>query len=191
MTHIRTHSFVKPVIEQSSILFIDMQERLLKAMPDSLELTILKQIILLKAAKLLGLDVIITEQYPKGLGHTDRVLKEHFSVSWPIIEKSTFSCMAEIAVRKELQRKPKNTLILVGIESHVCVLQTAIDAIDQGYNVILLKDAVNSRNSIDYEMSFETAKSAGVFIMTVESLLFMLMVDSKHSAFRDVSKLLR
>lgn len=183
--------FTKPVIDQSLLLFIDMQERLLPAMPKSIEDTIEKQILLLKSATLLDLPVIITEQYPKGLGTTIAQIKDCFDSKWPIIEKSTFSCLGEPKVRMELVKSKTNTIILAGIESHVCVLQSAIDARLKGYQVIMVKDAINSRNIVDYETSFETAKSAGVIFMTAESLLFMLMVDSKHPAFRNISKLIK
>lgn len=183
--------FKKPAIGQSILLLIDMQEKLLPAMPKSIEDTIEKQILLLKSATLLDLPVIITEQYPKGLGTTITQIKSCFDSKWPVVEKSTFSCFGEPKVRMELLKKTINTIILAGIESHVCVLQSAIDARLKGYQVIIIKDAVNSRNIVDYETSFETAKSAGVIFMTAESLLFMLMVDSKHPAFRNISKLIK
>jgi len=186
-----SNNFSIPETNSTALLFIDMQERLLGAMPDDISATIAKQKILLEAAKLLQLKVIVTEQYPKGLGHTTEELSSIFDPAWPVIEKSTFSSLGESTVRSELNIKTVKTVIIAGIESHVCVLQTAMDSIVKGYQTILLTDAVNSRNSTDKETAFITAQSGGVILMTVESMLFLLMRDSKHPAFRSISKLLR
>ena len=183
--------FLVPEAESTALLFIDMQERLLGAMPEDISATIAKQKILLEAAKLLKLKVIVTEQYPKGLGHTTEELSSMFDPTWEVIEKSTFSSLGESAVRAELKTKTVKTVIIAGIEAHVCVLQTAIDSIAKGYQTIILTDAVNSRSSVDRDIAFTTAQSAGVILMTVESMLFVLMRDSKHPAFRAVSKLLQ
>jgi len=182
--------FSAPEVNTSLILFIDMQEKLLGAMPDTIQHTILRQKILLEAAKILKVSVIVTEQYPKGLGHTISELADIFDPSWSVFEKTTFSCLGTTDVRMKLKNKNINSVILAGIENHVCILQTAIDLLAKGFQTIILKDAVNSRKNIDLETGFETAKAAGVHFMTVESLIFMLMKDSTHSAFRDVSKLL-
>ena len=183
--------FLIPEPQTTALLFIDMQERLLKAMPENISATIAKQKILLEASKLLDLKVVVTEQYPKGLGHTTEELSSIFDQKWPIIEKSTFSSLGEPGVRSELKSDTVNTVVIAGIESHVCVLQSAIDAIEQGYQTIILTDAVNSRSSRDMETAFSTAEAAGVTLMTVESFLFFLLRDSKHPAFRSVSKLLQ
>ena len=179
-----------PIINSATLLFIDMQERLLAAMPKDISDTITKQKILLEAAKNLKLKVIVTEQYPKGLGVTAKEISSIFAPEWPVIEKSRFSSLGEQQVRMELEKQTTKTVILAGVETHVCVLQTAIDCIAKGYRTIILTDAVNSRKSIDKETAFITAQSFGVVLMTVESILFVLMRDSKHPAFRSVSKLL-
>ena len=183
--------FLIPETETTALLFIDMQERLLKAMPEDISATIAKQKILLEAAKLLNLKVVVTEQYPKGLGHTTEELSSIFDPAWPVIEKSTFSSLGEADVRAELNSDTIKTVIIAGIESHVCVLQSAIDSLSKGYQTVILTDAVNSRSSWDRDTAFTTAQSAGAILMTVESMLFLLMRDSKHPAFRAVSKLLQ
>ena len=183
--------FSMPEQETTALLFIDMQERLLGAMPESISATVAKQKILLKAAEILKLKVVVTEQYPKGLGHTAEELKTLFTPEWPVIEKSTFSSMGEAAVRAELNSRRIESVVLAGIEAHVCVLQTAVECLEKGYQTILLTDAVNSRNSCDMDTALMTAQSAGAVLMTVESLLFMLMRDSRHQAFRSVAGLLR
>ena len=184
-------SFEIPKIASTTILLIDMQERLLNAMPKSISATIANQKILLEAAKLLNVDVIVTEQYPKGLGVTTNELSATFDSAWPILEKSTFSALGSPQVKTELNKKSIRTVILAGIESHVCVLQTAIDSLNSGWNTILLTNAVNSRQETDYDTALKTATIAGCVPMTVESLIFMLMRNSKHPAFRSISQLLR
>ena len=183
--------FSIPQIPSTALLFIDMQERLLSAMPEDISATIANQKILLEAARELKLKVIITEQYPKGLGHTTEELSSLFLPEWPLIEKSTFSSMGSQDVRKELKKETVKTVIIAGIETHVCVLQSAIDSVNAGYQTILLTDAVNSRKITDRDTALKTAVSAGVYLMSVESLIFMLMRDSKHPAFKTISKLLR
>jgi len=180
-----------PEINTTAILFIDMQERLLKAMPDSISATIANQKILLEAAKLLDVEVVVTEQYTKGLGKTTRELSDIFDPSWPVLEKNTFSALLDPRVRTELSKKTVKTIVLAGIESHVCVLQTAVGAVNSGWRTIVLTDAVNSRKRNDYDTAMKTAVSAGCVLLTVESLLFMLMRDSEHPAFRQVSKLIK
>jgi nicotinamidase-related amidase len=183
--------FEIPEIESTVILLIDMQERLIGAMPESISATIANQRILLEAAKLLGVRVVVTEQYPKGLGVTADNVSALFEPAWPVLEKNTFSSLLDSAVRTELRKKSTRTVALAGIESHVCVLQTAIDSLAAGFQTILLTDAVNSRKRSDYETALRTAEIAGCVPMTVESLVFMFMRDSKHPAFRSVSKLLK
>ena len=180
-----------PSTGTSALIFIDMQERLVNAMPETISGTIESQKILLQAASLLGLKTIITEQYPKGLGYTTEELSSLFSSDWKIIEKNTFSSMQEPAVRAEISNSPVKTIILAGIETHVCVLQTAIDCIESGYQTILIADAVNSRKESDKLTALRTAESCGIQIMSVESLIFMLMRDSKHPEFKNISKLLK
>jgi len=180
-----------PKIDSTALLFIDMQEKFIPAMPDDIAEVISRQKILLESAKHLEMKVVITEQYPQGLGATLEELSNIFDPEWPVIEKSTFSSLGEPSVRAELEKKTTKTVILVGIETHVCVLQTALDSIAKGYQTVILTDAVNSRNSFDKETAFNTLQSAGAILMTVESMLFVLMRDSKHPAFREVSKLLR
>ena len=180
----------RELLKNSEILLIDMQEKLINAMPESINSVITKQKILLQAAELLNIPVTVTEQYPKGLGYTIEPLKRLLNSELDFFEKSTFSCIGCEEVKKHLAAKAPKTVILIGIETHVCVLQTALDCINEGYQVILLNDAVESRHSIDKETALQTAEAAGVVFMTVESFLFMFMKDSKHQVFRQISKLL-
>ena len=177
-------------LNESVLVFIDMQEKLVNAMPDEVEFIIKRQQKLLRAASVLNMSVIITEQYPKGLGSTLASLQECYNPKWNIIEKETFSCLGSEEFRQKLSSYEKKTVVLAGIETHVCVLQTALDCVKEGYHVIILRDAVCSRNSIDKETAFITALEAGVSFLTVESLFFMMLQTSKHNDFKKISKIL-
>ena len=140
---------------------------------------------------MLKLDVIVTEQYPAGLGGTVAELSAVKPEKSFVIEKTSFSCFGEVEFNKVVQAKPYKTLILTGIEGHVCVFQTALDALNKGYRVIVVSDTVSSRKTENCEIALRQLQSGGVAILPVESVLFMLMRNAKHPAFREVSKLIR
>ena len=172
-------------------MFIDVQEKLVAAMPETFTETVAKQKILLEGAKALGVSTIVTEQYPKGLGSTIGEIADAFDPEWPVFEKTAFSALGEPAVRTELGETPTETLVVAGIEAHVCVLQTVLDSLDQGWDTIVLADAVDSRKNLDKQTALAAAESAGARVWTVESLLFALTRDAKNPAFKTISKLVR
>lgn len=181
------------MIENASDAFVcavDLQEKLVPAQsrPDEL----LKRVgILLGGARALELPVIAAQQYPKGLGLIVPEVKELFPENAFIADKVTFSCFGTpefIDAAKKLQRKQ---MILIGVETHVCVLQTALDAQKLGYQVFLVEDCTDSRHESDRAAGIFLMRESGVRIVTSEMLLFMLMHDSKHPAFKTISKLIR
>ncbi|MCF6174281.1 MAG: hydrolase [Victivallaceae bacterium] len=181
---------VMPKINSSALVVVDIQERLITAMA-GMDICLKKSQIMLNAANSLGLDTIVTEQYPRGLGNTVPELQELFASEWAIIEKTTFSCCGETQFMIELERKKRLSIVIMGIETHVCVQQTVLDALAEGYQVFVLSDAVTSRSTEDRQVAIELMRDAGAVITTVESYLFMLMRDAKHPAFKTVSKLIR
>ncbi len=176
-------------IEESALILIDMQEKLVPAMKSDYKI-IKKQKLLLESAKELKLPVIVTEQYPKGLGNTITELSECLD-NPIIIEKSSFSCFGTEEFEQTLKAKNIINLFLTGIETHVCVLQTALDAICAGYNVFLIDDAVSSRHSKDRRSAINFMRHQDMNILSAEAIIFMLMKTSKHPAFKNISKLLR
>lgn len=180
-----------PKPETTKIVFIDVQEKLVAAMPESFPAVVAKQKILLEGAKSLGTRVLVTEQYPRGLGPTIGELSSLFDPEWPVLEKTAFSALGEPSVRTELAKTPTETIVVAGVETHVCVLQTAIESLEKGWNTIVLADAVESRNALDKQTALAAAESAGAWILTVESLLFALTRDAKNPAFKTISKLVR
>lgn len=179
-----------PEINTSCLVLIDVQERLAKAMQD-IDARIEKQKIMLKAAAEIGFDVIVTEQYPRGLGSTIPELAELLPEQCPVIEKTSFSCCGEPAFMSELDRKKRKSVFIMGIESHVCVLQTVLDLMAEGFTVYVIADTVASRNNYDREIALDLMRQQGAVITTTESLLFMLMRNASHPAFKQVSKLIR
>ncbi len=175
-------------IKDSVLLVIDVQERLLPVMHDKEHL--LDHInILIKGAEILGLDTIITEQYPKGLGHTTNALI--YTSDTTIFEKDTFSCLLQPELSQKIRDEHKKDLILCGIESHICVLKTALDAIHQGYKVHIVADAVSSRNPEDLRLALDRIRQAGGYIVSVEMILFMLMERAGTDTFKAISKLIK
>jgi nicotinamidase-related amidase len=181
---------ITPNLNSTAIILIDVQERLSSAI-STIDSVIPRQQIMLNAAKELGIDVIVTEQYPKGLGNTVSNLKELFTPEWQVIEKTTFSCFGEPKFCSELKKKSIENIVLMGVETHVCVQQTAFDGLANNYNVFLLADTVTSRNDFDKKVAMDHMQHHRVNITTVESFLLLLLRDASHPKFRSISKLIR
>ncbi|QSH41041.1 hydrolase [Lentisphaerota bacterium ZTH] len=180
-----------PDTSTSALLVIDMQERLINAMTDA-DKCLARAKILLQGASLLGLDIIVTEQYPKGLGCTSEYLRNVINVKkTPIIEKTSFSCFGSPEFSAEVKRKLRKSLFICGIESHVCVLQTVIDANNAGYNVFVISDAVTSRKKDDLDRALELMQKNGADVISTETMLFMLMGSSRHPQFKKISELIK
>lgn len=177
-------------LNSTALVLVDVQEKLVSAQPDLVP-RIPKIAIMLRAAAVLGLDVIITEQYPKGLGSTIVPLQELCKPEWPVIAKTSFSCWGEENFRTALKSKKRQTVVLMGIESHVCVQQTAIDLMVEAYDVVLLADAVSSRNREDCQVAIELMRARGVWVTSTESFLFAMLGNAKHPEFKAVSALIK
>jgi nicotinamidase-related amidase len=179
-----------PNAETAALILVDMQEKLLKSIINT-ELIVARQKILLQAAELLNLDVIVTEQYPHGLGNTIPELRVCLTGKMPIIEKTSFSCFGEPNFSIAVNAKRRLSIAVTGVETHVCVLQTALDAISRNYQVFILEDTVSSRSLSDKNSAISLLLHQGAVITTVEAYLFMLMRGSTHPAFKSISKLIR
>jgi len=177
-------------LEYTVLVVIDIQERLAAAMGDFAERGP-AMVRAIRAAALLGIDVVVTEQYPRGLGPTVADVAEALPPGTPRFEKTAFSCWGCIDFAAAVQASAPETLVLVGMETHVCVQQTALQAIDRGHSVVLLADAVCSRHAIDRETALALMRARGVTIATVEALAFDWLTDSRHPAFKQVSALFK
>lgn len=175
-----------------TLIVIDMQERLLNAFGDRAKPLIDNVRLAIEGAKLLDMPIIVTEQYPKGLGHTIPEILSILPSNVKIVEKTTFSCFGEKAFKKLLgDTDVNNEICLAGVETHVCVQQTAIDALNRDFTVHVLADATLSRKQHDMERSLSYMLYDGACVTTVESFLFKVLGDANCSAFKAISKLVR
>lgn len=139
----------------------------------------------------LGLPVIVTEQYPKGLGHTIDEIASVLPPESVVFEKTAFSSCGAGAFTDELERVGVRQVVLCGIETHICVNQTAHDLLDNGYSVHLLVDAVGSRFEVNRRAGIEKMMKSGAVPASVEMALFELMRDSRHERFREVQAIIK
>jgi nicotinamidase-related amidase len=142
-------------------------------------------------ARLLNIPILVTEQYPKGLGHTVNEVRASLSPEQKIVEKTSFSSCGEPAFVEQLVASSARQVILCGVEAHVCVNQTAHDLIARGLQVHLVLDCILSRSPEDREAGILRMRQAGVVVSTMEMVLFELMRDAKHPQFKAVQKLLK
>lgn len=174
--------------EQNSLfLFIDVQEKLVAILTKDKAKK--KASILAQAATLMGIDCVVTEQYPAGLGSTVEEVKFNLPDSTKFFEKTAFSALENPEIAQALQGK--ENIFIFGIETHICVLQTAIALLNTGHKVFVVKDACASRDSDEFKAGIEYMKNAGAKIVTTEIALFELLKSSKHPMFKPVQNLIK
>ena len=171
--------------QDSLLLIIDVQEKLVNMLEDNLVKD--NAIKIAKACGILEIPTVITEQYPKGLGSTIEEIRNSLPNA-QFIEKTTFSALKENEVRKFLSQKQ---VIIFGIETHICVLQTAIDLLNDGYEVFVVQNACGSRDESDKQAALRRLVHAGAQIVTTEMVLFELLESSKHPNFKEVQSLIK
>jgi len=175
--------------DNTSALFIDIQDRLFPYMQEREQLE--QNLITLAAGlKVLEIPFLVTEQYTKGLGFTVLPLKNALG-DYSAIEKIAFSCCDEPQFSKALSVTGKKNVILCGIETHVCVLQTAIDLLQAGYQPVVIEDCVSSRKLSDKHTAIERMRQEGAIISSLESILFELTRYSGTETFKAISKLVK
>jgi len=178
--------------EDATLVVVDMQEKLMSAMPETESGIAVKNVkILLEAAKILDIPVQVTEQYPKGLGPTIGDIKESVGEGFSPIEKLAFSCARSPEFIEAFKDLGRSSVLLCGVETHVCVLQTAIDLVNDGYRVYVPADAVVSRKELDWEKGIGLMDKAGAFVGTTEAFLFQLLERAGTDEFKQISKLVR
>jgi nicotinamidase-related amidase len=177
----------------SQLLIIDAQERLAAAMPrDDLEQCVDNMNRLIKAAKILDIPVISTEQYPQGLGSTIDDVRAHLPETVKPTEKTSFSCCSAAGFERSLTSKPeRKQVVLVGMEAHICIVQTASGLQRWGYQVFVAADAVLSRNPANRNNALERMRHSGIQVTNTESVAFEWVGDSTHAHFREVSAMFK
>lgn len=174
---------------KAALIVIDIQERVLNVMPDREGL--LKAVrTLISGCKQLQVPVFCTEQYPKGLGPTEAGIAALLDQD-AAIEKIRFSACCEPELMRGLQEKGIQQTVLVGIESHVCVLQTAFDLKNLGYQVHVVRDGVASRKASDRDTALRRMMASGIIVTNVESALFEMTEVAGSPEFKEISKLVK
>jgi len=178
-------------IERAMVLVIDVQEKLLPSIVGS-EGVVAAWRKLLDGAGLFELPVLVTEQYPKGLGPTHATIRAVLPRSRAnVLEKPTFSAWADANVREALLALDRPQIIITGIETHVCVQQTALDLRSRDYDMFVCADATGSRGRIDHEIALDRMRQAGVLVTTVESLLFELCQRCDAARFKAMLEVIK
>ena len=171
--------------QESLLLIIDVQDKLVNMLEGSdVKDNAIK---IAKACGILEIPALITEQYPKGLGSTIEEIKDALPNA-EYVEKTTFSAFKEDEVKKFLSQKQ---VIIFGIETHICVLQTAMDLLTEGYEVFVVQNACGSRNEENKQAALRRLILAGAQIVTTEMVLFELLEGSKHPNFKEVQALIK
>jgi nicotinamidase-related amidase len=199
--------------EDSALVVIDMQERLVPAMSEMHSL-IHRTDVLVRGCAMLGVPVIFTQQYTKGLGGTIEPVRSAYvesvsisdvnvryavddqraeldNVEFSYIEKNSFSAMDEPEFASALKELGREAVILCGIETHVCVMQSAEDIAGAGYRALVVADATSSRRETDSALAYSRMAREDITVTTSEALIFDLMKSSKHPMFKHISALVR
>lgn len=176
--------------DNSIFVIIDIQEKLVPAMYDG-ESIIENNVKLINGMHLFNVPIVITEQYPRGLGKTVQPIIEALGDLYNPIEKMTFSCMGEKNFIELMETFGKRNVIISGMESHVCVLQTVLQLKEAGYNPIVIEDCICSRKDNDHYIAIERMVKEGITLSTLESILFQICGTSLDENFKALSKLVK
>lgn len=174
---------------ETAAVVIDIQEKLLPHIHEA-EFILQNSLKLIEGLQILEVPIIVTQQYTKGLGNTVPSIVQKFQ-GFRYIEKVSFSCYDESAFVEQLSASGRSSVILFGIETHVCVLQTCLDLNMSGYVPVVVEDCISSRNPIDKRVAIERMRQEGAIITTYESLLFELTRQAGNEIFKSVSRVVK
>lgn len=172
--------------KSSGLMLIDMQEKLLPLVNDAIQIENHCHW-LMQIAEYLNIPILTTEQYPKGLGHTVKGLSE-FSEDQYLMEKISFSAMSEPTIASKIRDLFCNQWILIGIETHVCVMQTAFELLSAGKHVFVVEDCTSARHARDKQLALDRMKYHGIEIVTREMVVFEWLSKAGTSEFRHINE---
>jgi nicotinamidase-related amidase len=182
----KTHRLVRA---KAALVVIDIQERLLPSIFEG-ERVVGNAVRLIKGARVLGIPVLVTEQYKKGLGATTAAVAAEIA-DLPRMEKIAFSACGAAGFEKALKAKKISDVILCGIEAHVCVSQTCLDLLDKGFRVFVVVDAMSSRTTDNHFIAVERMRDAGGVVVSTEMVLFELLEKAGTEEFKQVLALVK
>jgi len=175
--------------KNTGLLVIDIQQRINAVM--KFRVRVVKNTVkLIEGFNILNVPIFITEQYRKGLGPTEKQILDALTKP-AIVEKINFSCCAAIPFMKQLRSKNIKQVVVCGIETHVCVLQTCLDLLAEGFQVYLVTDAISSRRRLDHQTAIDRMQNAGVIFTTTETALFELLEQAGTPEFKQISQLVK
>ena len=177
-------------IENSLVVLIDIQERLV-GMLNKQEPVVKATSRLASAAGIMNIPMILTEQYPKGLGNTIPAVKDALAEDTEVFEKTAFSALNNEEILEAIKKHNKKQILIFGIETHICVSQTTAAFRELGYEVSIIKDACGSRAEEEYLAGLERMKDNGAYIITTEIALFEWLKGAKHPNFKAVQALIK
>lgn len=177
-----------PKRDETAFVLVDIQEKFLPVI-HNIQTVIDNANRLVRGASILKIPLIVTEQYPKGLGRTmDEI---HLDEGQEIIEKISFDCFGCDGFVRKLEELTVGSLVIFGIEAHVCVLKTALEALARGYEAHVVADAVSSRTEENKILALERLRQSGVFVVSTEMVLFQLMDRAGTDEFKEISRLVK
>ncbi|MBN1437262.1 MAG: isochorismatase family protein [Sedimentisphaerales bacterium] len=171
------------------LLVADIQDAFLPHILN-IERVIKRSQVAVQAAQVLELPIIVTEQYPQGLGRTVAPLQKTLA-QIPYHEKLTFNCLSEPAIKQAILAANCHQVLIVGIEAHICVSQTAHALLAQGFTCHVAADAVSSRKQIDYDIALARMRHAGITITTTEAAVMEMTQSSRHPNFKAISQIIK
>ncbi len=176
--------------ETVGLLIIDTQEKLFPHVDHPCEL-LDKILMTIQGAKILGIPIIVSEQNPNGLGRTIQPIQQLLGDQQVYHHKTSFSCLKNEELLNVIKSIHVTQWILVGLEAHICVLQTAKDLLSRGYQVAILNDAVSSRSIYDFSTAIAEYRDIGARVTSTETILFELIEDAKDLKFKEISHLIK
>lgn len=175
--------------EDSLLLIIDVQEKLVNALDK--DIIVKRAANIVKAARILSIPVVVTEQYPKGLGTTVTKVSSELPDDTPIFEKTAFNALLEDGILEKIKSYNKKQIVLCGIETHICVHQTAAALMREGFEVYVVKDACASRTKYEFKQGIELMEANGAKISCVEIVLFEWLKTAKNPHFKEIQALIK
>lgn len=177
-------------IKKAALLVVDVQEAFRGAIPEFASVAS-RASMAVRGFQILGVPVLVTEQYPKGLGPTAEEIRLALPDDFESFEKTAFSSCGADAFVKQLKKLNTKQIVICGLETHICVSQTAHDLLDRGFQVHVLTDAVCSRFDQDKRAGLAKLKQSGVIPSSMEMALFELLRDAKHEKFKEIQNLIK
>ena len=180
------------LLEQANALLmvVDIQEKFVPHIY-KMDRVIKQSGLLIEAANALDIPTIVTEQYPAGLGPTCHAIQSKLAMATQTFGKTSFSCCQDETIANAITATGRKQVILCGIETHVCISQTAYDLIANDYQVTIAVDTVSSRDKKETKHALARLQNAGITLATCEAIAMELCVSSKHSAFKTISSLIK